>query len=79
MVRKMNKTKFIKELSRRVNLSIDTCSKINHILEENFFISASNKNIIIVSLIDKVGLTKEKAIEVYNEAIIIFNEEIRKK
>lgn len=75
----MNKSKFIEELSKETELDIQTCTKINDILEHNFFISKKNKGIIITSLINEIGITEEKAEEIYNKAASILTREIKDK
>ena len=39
----MNKNEFIEELLQRLNYSKEEVSKINNILEKNFFISKKSK------------------------------------
>lgn len=73
----MNKRKFVEELSKYLNLSTETCYQIDEILEDNFFISKSNKDKIITILIKELNMDEEKAIEVYDTAKKIFNREIK--
>ena len=75
----MNKTEFVEELSKRLNLSIEDCTKINEILEKNFFISRSNKEKIIKSLIEEFKIEETRANEIYNESVIIITKEIKNK
>lgn len=39
MVKKMNKTEFLDKLAKELSYSLERCSIINEILENNFFIS----------------------------------------
>ena len=75
----MNKTNFIEELSKQVNLDVETCSKINNILEHNFFISKKNKDLIISCLIKEIGVNEEKANEIYNAAASNLTRELKDK
>ena len=77
MVMKMNKTLFIKELSKRVDLDINTCTIINSIFEDNFFISKSSKGKIIEELITRLNISSSKAEEIYNTARDIMKEAIK--
>ena len=78
MVKKMNKEIFIEELSKETKLDHNTCSKINNILEENFFISKSSKEKIISNIIRKIGFNKEQSEKIYNSAVSITNKEYKK-
>ena len=75
----MNKHLFIEELSKETNLDYDTCSKINDILEHNFFISKKNKDIIITAIVSEIGVDEEKANEIYSSAVSILNRELKDK
>lgn len=79
MVMKMNKTEFITELSHRLSYSLDQCTIINAILENNFFISKKNKDKVIEELVQKLDIDYEKAKIVYNIAVSIIKEEIENK
>ena len=77
MVMKMNKHKFIEELSKQTNLDINTCTIINSIFEDNFFISKSSKGKIIEELISTLNIDEDKANEIYDIAKTIMKEAIK--
>lgn len=79
MVMKMNKTKFVMELSNQLSYSNDKCMIINDILENNFFISKKNKDNIVGKFIDKLSISKEEAMKIYDVAIGIIESEIKNK
>ena len=79
MVMKMNKTEFIKELSRVTGYSIDECNIINAVLENNFFISKKSKDKIINELMSKLQINETEATSIYEKAKMIFNNEIKNK
>ena len=79
MVMNLNKTEFINELSSQLSYSKDKCIIINEILESNFFISKKNKDKIIEEFIRKLEINYEEAIEIYDIAIKIINDEIKNK
>ena len=74
----MNKELFIEELSKETKLDYNTCSKINNILEQNFFISKSSKEKIISNIIRKIGFNEEQSEKIYNSAVSIINKEYKK-
>ncbi len=77
MVKKMNKHKFIEELSKRTNLDVNTCTVINSIFEDNFFISKSSKDKIIEELTTKLEIDTAKSEEIYNTARDIMNKAVK--
>lgn len=79
MVMKMNKTDFIKQLSKELSYSEDKCLIINEILEKNFFISKKNKDKIIDELASTLDINYELATKIYDIAIMIINNEIKNK
>ena len=76
---RMNKHEFIEELSKQTNLDINTCTIINSIFEDNFFISKSSKDKIIEELVNTLNIDNEKANEIYTKGKEIFNKEIKNK
>ena len=74
---KMNKYKFIEELSKQTNLDVNTCTIINSIFEDNFFISKSSKGKIIEELISTLNIDEDKANEIYDIAKAIMKEAIK--
>ncbi len=77
MVKKMNKHKFIEELSKITNIDVNTCTVINSIFEDNFFISKSSKDKIIKELTTKLEIDTTKAEEIYNTARDIMNKAVK--
>lgn len=75
----MNKESFIEELSRRINYSIEKCDIINSVLEDNFFISKSNKDKIIKELMGRLNITYEEGLSIYEESIKLIKSEIKDK
>lgn len=79
MAMKMNKTKFISELLKRLSYEEEKCIIINDILENHFFLSKKNKDKIIDALIEQLEIEKEEAITVYETAVKIIEDEIKNK
>lgn len=79
MVMKVNKKEFILELAKELSYSEDRCIIINDILESNFFISKKNKDKIIKELVMKLDIENKDAINVYDTAVKIINNEIKNK
>lgn len=75
----MNKTEFIRILSSKTSLSLENSELVNKILEDNFFISKKNKDKIVSEIVVNLGISENEAINIYETAKSIFNEEIRKK
>lgn len=73
----MNKEGFIKCLSCKLNCSIERATKINEILENNFFISKKSKDIIINELIKELDISRDDANNIYNTSREILKEEIK--
>ncbi len=65
MVKKMNKTKFIKKLSEKTGYSIEDCTRINSIIEDNFIISKKSKEKIINDLMIEFNINYEEASRIY--------------
>lgn len=79
MVMKMNKTKFIEELSKKTNLDEEKCIIINDILEDNFLIGKNNKEKIVNSLREKLNIERIEAEKLYETAADIISNEIKYK
>lgn len=75
----MNKKEFIKKLVKTLNYEENKCIIINDCLEENFFISKKNKDKIINELEIKLDIHYEEALNIYNTAVKIINDEIKCK
>ena len=78
MVKKMNKSTFIEELSKELNYSLEKCTMINEILEHNFVISKKSKDIIINELIVKLDVDNEEAVRIYNISVEVLKREVKK-
>lgn len=74
---KMNKREFIKALSGKTGLSLEDTSIVNQILEENFFLRCKNKDKIVSEIVRSLNISKDEAVNLYEEAKTIFNEEVR--
>lgn len=79
MAMKMNKTKFISELLKRLSYEEEKCIIINDILENHFFLSKKNKDKIIEALMEQLEIDKDEATIIYETAVKIVNEEIKNK
>lgn len=71
----MNKTEFIKELSKETGYNEEKCILINNILEDNFI----NKDKIIKDLQIKGALSKDDSENVYDISVKIIAREIKNK
>lgn len=79
MVKKMNKKDFINALSKEMSYPEEKCIIINDILEHNFFLSKSNKDIIINELIIQLDVSQKEAEHIYNYSIEIIKKEVKRK
>ena len=79
MVMKMNKSKFINELSKETGYSEDKCLLINNVLENYFIFNKKNREKIIQDLKLKVSLNEDDAENVYDISIKIINKELKNK
>ena len=79
MVMKMNKNEFIEAMSKELGYSIDKCTIINDILENNFFISKKSKDPIISELIARLDITDDEANHIYEAAVKLIKDEVRDK
>ncbi len=79
MVMKMNKSKFIKKLSKETEYSEEKCLLINNVLENYFIFNKSNREKIIQDLKSKVSLSEDDAENVYDISMRIIKEEIKNK
>lgn len=73
----MNKREFIEKLSNEISYSIEDCTIINNILENNFFISKKNKDKTIIEIMNRLDVDKMEATNIYDKAVSIINEEIK--
>ncbi len=79
MVMKMNKSEFLKKFSEVSNYDMDTCKKINEVIEDNSFIGKKNKEKLVGDLIEKLNFSKEEAEKIYETALDIIGKEIKEK
>ena len=79
MVMKMNKKRFIEELSKELNYSENKCIIINEILESNFVISKKSKEAIINELISKLEIESDEANRIYDISVKLIKEEVKDK
>lgn len=79
MVKQMNKKDFINALSKGLSYSEEKCIIINDILEHNFFLSKSKKDIIVNELIVQLDISQNEAEHIYNISIKIIKDEVKRK
>ena len=79
MVMKMNKNKFINELSKQTGYDEEKSFLINNVLENYFIFSKKNREKIIQDLKVKVSLNEDDAENVYDIAMKIIRKEIKNK
>ena len=79
MVMKMNKDKFIKELSKQTEYDETKCEVINQVLEKYFIFKRNNKDKIIKELQVSANLSEDDSENVYDISIKIIKKEIKNK
>ena len=79
MVMKMNKTKYIKNLSEVTNFSMDKCEEINKVIEDNGFIGKNTKARIQKDLVEKLNITEEEAEDIYEKTMGIIAGGLKEK
>ncbi len=75
----MNKTGFIKELSKQTGYDEEKCILVNNIIENYFIFGKKNKEKIIKDLQVKATLNEDDAENVYDISIKIIAGEIKNK
>lgn len=75
----MNKTGFIKELSKQTGYDEEKCILINDIIENNFILVRKNKDKIIKELQVKANLNEDDSENVYDIGMKIITGEIKNK
>jgi len=75
----MNKSEFIKTLSKKLSISESDALIINNIFEKYFFLSSKNKEKIINELMEAFKITLEEASNIYDIAKNIINKELKYK
>ncbi len=79
MVMKMNKSKFIKELSEQTGYNEEKCILVNNIIENYFIFGKKNKERIIKDLQVKATLSEDDAENVYDISMKIITVEMKDK
>lgn len=75
----MNKTGFIKEISKQTGYDEERCVLINNVIENYFILGKKNKEKIIQDLKIKASLNEDEAENVYDIIIKIIGTEIKNK
>lgn len=75
----MNKTGFIKELSKETGYDEEKCILINNIIENYFIFGRKNKDKIIKELQIKARLNEDDSENVYDISMKIITGEIKNK
>lgn len=75
----MNKTIFIKELSKQTGYDEEKCTLINNIIENYFIFGRKNKEKIVKDLQIKANLNEDDSENVYDISIKIITCEIKNK
>lgn len=75
----MNKTGFIKEISKQTGYDEERCVLINNVIENYFILGKKNKEKIIQDLKIKASLNEDEAQNVYDIIIKIIGTEIKNK
>ena len=75
----MNKSEFIKELSKQIGYNEERCKKINDIIEDTFLIGKKNKEKMIASFIEKLGIDENEANQIYESAMQIIGNGVKDK
>ena len=75
----MNKSEFIKELSRQTSYSEERCNTINNIVEDTFIIGKRNKEKMIEKFKKQTNLDENEANKLYETVMRIIGNEIKNK
>lgn len=75
----MNKTGFVKELSKQTGYDEEKCILINSIIENHFIIGRKNKEKIIKELQIKAKLNEDDSENIYDISMKIITAEIKNK
>ena len=79
MVMKMNKSAFVKELSKQTGYDDEKCNMINSIIEDTFFIGKKNKEKIIEKFENQLSINQNEANELYDAVMSIIGSGIKDK
>jgi len=75
----MNKKGLVEKIAKELGFNIKDSNTINEILENNLLIGKKNKDKIIRELSEKLNIDKKDADKIYNKAVSIIGNEIKKK
>lgn len=64
----MNETDFIQEIMKQANLSQDQGDMVNEIFQNNFIAGNKNKDTIVKSIGEKLGVDEAQADQIYTIA-----------
>jgi len=76
---KNNKKALLVELKERLNVSENDCVIINNIIEETSLFGKKNKAKMINGFMNELGVSEERADEIYNTFMDIFKRRIKWK
>ena len=79
MVKKMNKTKFIQTLKKKLNIDETKANIINNIIESNNIFIKKNKEKIIKDFMEQLSINIEEANNIYETSIDIITNAIKNK
>ena len=75
----MNKSEFIKELSKQTGYDEEKCIVINSIVEDTFIIGKKNKEKMIEKFEEQISLDENEANKLYETVISIIGSELKNK
>lgn len=75
----MNKSEFIKELSKQTGYDENKCNVINNIVEDTFIIGKKNKDKMIEKFEKQIELDENEADKLYETIMSIISSEIKNK
>ena len=75
----MNKSEFIKELSKQTGYDEEKCIVINSIVEDTFIIGKKNKDKMIEKFEEQISLDENEANKLYGTVISIIGSELKNK
>lgn len=75
----MNKSEFIKELSKQTGYDEEKCIVINSIVEDTFIIGKKNKDKMIEKFEKQINLDENEANKLYEIVMRIIGTEIKNK
>ncbi|MBR1376371.1 MAG: hypothetical protein IJ565_00950 [Bacilli bacterium] len=75
----MDKERFIMMLGERLNLTREESVLVSDALDDNFFLSKSNKEATVKSIMNNIKVDEDKASDIYETCVSIVKEEIKNK